>query len=384
MTCRLGRRDGVAMAMALLAVVVLGIVIAGVFFASSQEIQTGRNLVHQAQALARSEHGLAMMLSAWNGSWATELPVGSSIHEPVSMQEGGSIGITLTRLTPTTYWVVSEAHAGPSADTRRSTGILLRLAIPDLHPLGALAVRSSSGTPGGELIQGVVRIDGADAGPASWSDCVPPGPSAAGIASDVSPSSGAPDGPCQSDGCIRGSPPVLIDATIADSTRPPFSQEAWASLTARANLLLPGGSVVGSPDRPVQPRVREERCDITAPLNWGDPSRTTACASYFPVIHVLGDLQMLGGIGQGTLLVDGDLTISGGAHFIGAVFVRGALRTGAGGARLLGMTRVGGASQEPSALLDGAELAFSRCAVLAALTAGASPEILPRSWIEVR
>jgi len=91
------------------------------------------------------------------------------------------------------------------------------------------------------------------------------------------------------------------------------------------------------------PIVSQGRCDGAAAYNWGDPgSPPGRCKDRF-VFHVRrGDLRMLAGVGQGILLVTGDLSLEAGADFRGLVMVGGDLRL-SGRSRLHGFARVGGA-----------------------------------------
>ena len=376
-------RHGVALVVTLLAVVMLGIVIAGVFFGSSQEERMGWSQVHQTAAFAGAEQGIASVLAAWDGSRAVQMPIGATGSRAFEAHEGVTIATAVTRFSRSTYWVVSEARAGPHDGARRAVGVLVRLGIPDPGPMAALGIRIRSGVMTASLLDGDVRVDGSDIAPAGWDDCAEGDPAAGIVANDTTALGLSGDG-CRSTGCLEGAPPLMLDPAIGDSAGFPFVAAEWNRLVSVATTALPGGSVVGGPERPLGPRVRDGQCDTTVVENWGDPARVTECALYFPIVHVRGDLQLVGGTGQGTLLVDGDLTIAGGARFVGAVFVRGALRTGIGGAQIVGMTRVGGSSALPSVLSPGADLGFSRCAVEAALTTAVYPEILPRSWIELR
>ena len=67
--------------------------------------------------------------------------------------------------------------------------------------------------------------------------------------------------------------------------------------------------------------------------NWGDPfTPTSPCFSRFPIIHAQAGLTINGELGQGILLVEGDLAVQGGFEFFGIVMVRGKLKTnGTGG-----------------------------------------------------
>ena len=372
-------RHGVAMATVLAAVVVIGIVIAGVFFGSSQEIPIGRGYIFDARALSAAENAIAQALATW-GHEATGLPVGGSTLATATTQEGATVTSTLTRTGIANFWLVAEAVGGPNSESRRRVGVMLQPATPNLGPPAALTVRAAGGIRLDELLAGSVLIDGTDSQPSAWAQCPRAGADAAGISTDRAQGDLAPDD-CGSGLCVRGSPPVLTSSAVGDSI--PFGQDQWDLLTARATLRLAAASVIGGVDRPLGPRVQDGRCDTSIDHNWGDPLRHSPCGSYFPVTHVMGDLHLLGGIGQGTLLVDGDLHLSGGVEFVGAVFVRGAFMTGPGGARIRGITHVGGRSVRASVLTDGAELIFSRCAATSALAAVGPPRILPRSWIEL-
>src|SRR3989454_12548566 len=55
------------------------------------------------------------------------------------------------------------------------------------------------------------------------------------------------------------------------------------------------------------------------------------CASYFPIVHILGSASINGVQGQGILLVDGSLDVQGGFQWFGITIVRGTLKTAGGG-----------------------------------------------------
>ena len=83
-------------------------------------------------------------------------------------------------------------------------------------------------------------------------------------------------------------------------------------LTASADLTLPAGNYTTAPT------VSGTKCDYSNTSNWGDPLRTTACADYFPIIYVKGDLKIqANSIAQGVLLVDGSVEMAGNFTFNG-------------------------------------------------------------------
>src|SRR5581483_4018288 len=58
--------------------------------------------------------------------------------------------------------------------------------------------------------------------------------------------------------------------------------------------------------------------------NWGDTLQANPCGSYFPIVHLQGDLHVHSGYGQGILLIDGNADL---LHFswFGMVIIEGAL-----------------------------------------------------------
>ena len=120
-------------------------------------------------------------------------------------------------------------------------------------------------------------------------------------------------------------------------------------------------------------------CTTAAPGNWGVPfDDSHPCGRYFPFIRAVGNLTVSGGAGQGTLLVDGDLTLGPGVSFVGMVLVRGRLSLGPG-------ARITGLAAAQSAVLDGGSVDRSSCAATRALFAAPAFNRLKtrqgRAWI---
>jgi hypothetical protein len=90
------------------------------------------------------------------------------------------------------------------------------------------------------------------------------------------------------------------------------------------------------------PALRPGRCDGADPSNWGDPgTRSGPCSDHFVLRARRGSLRMVGGSGQGLLVVTGDLSLENGADFRGLALVGGALRL-SGDSSVQGLVRVGG------------------------------------------
>jgi hypothetical protein len=90
-----------------------------------------------------------------------------------------------------------------------------------------------------------------------------------------------------------------------------------------------------------------------------------------------------GGRGQGVLLVDGDLDITGDFEFDGLIVARGSVRLSGGPIRISGAI-VAGTSDGKNTVGGAAAIRYSSCALTRALSAAAFVEPLgQRSWVQV-
>jgi hypothetical protein len=152
-------------------------------------------------------------------------------------------------------------------------------------------------------------------------------------------------------------------------------------LRRRAAIRPPAGYNAGVPG----PVVRDGDCDTSEMTNWGDPGRSSPCAGWLPVVHAAGDLTVVGGTGQGVLLVDGDLHLSGGFDFVGAVIVAGRISIGPGGSRLTGGVRAGEIVDAGGLSLPSSSIVRSSCALRdALLAAGTLGPVAQRPWAPER
>jgi hypothetical protein len=130
------------------------------------------------------------------------------------------------------------------------------------------------------------------------------------------------------------------------------------SLLARVSRRV-GGAVTPSPV------LEEGRCVDDAVNNWGSPlDAAGGCGGYRPALASEGSLTMVGGEGQGLLVVAGDLRLTAGARFEGLVLVGGNL-TVDGASELRGAARVRGRVR----VEGGARVSGRVCAALLALRA---------------
>lgn len=372
---RLFDRRGVALVLAIVALAVIGVLVAAAHLAGVRALRGGERRFQQAEALAAAEYGVERVAAnAPLTLWRAMIPGAIDSAGPWSVGRA-TARVRITRLGDSLQPIVliegmGTAGGAAGRSARRTTSLTLSLAAGRFTPPGAL-------TTGGPVALGAGAIvEGADLAPAGW-HCPVGGSAIAGIATaDATSVSAAACGP----GCIGGAPPVAQTILAADSLSYfTFGDLTWADLVATARpvspVAIPAAVVSGG------------SCLTSDPNNWGDPGRATptgACESFFPVLHSPGDLHLAGGAGQGVLLVGGDLTVSGGARFVGMVITRGAVRATGSGGRIEGAlmaASVGGATSTIAAPLT---VVHSRCALQAAERA--SGRVLPipfQGWAEV-
>jgi len=380
----LRQRAGIAIVAALGGVVVIGALIAGVFFVSTQESQiSGGALVHE-RAFRAAELGLNTTLANWDAPLMYALPVGGMDTMAYSGTDWVDT-VVVTKLTNQAYSMLSTATAGSGrlARSRKKTLLSIRLSSPDFNFLGALTLR------GGLQIGGNSEVDGANTNPSTWGGCAPAADTLAGVAM-ADPSLITYSG-CQDGSCIQGDPPVLQEPSADDTTNYfNFGDENWATLTASADKVINGNNTYND----IGPVVTDGSCMRGELLNWGAPIHTVPanpCENYFPIIYAKtstsGVLKLSGGKGQGILLVDGDLEISGGFEFYGPVIVRGRIKaTGtSGGGKLHGGVMAANVEiTDDGQILGDATISYSSCAIEKAIAGSANPRrLVERAWTEV-
>jgi hypothetical protein len=376
-------RRGIALVTAILAILVIGALVTGIFFASNQNYKAGRNALYQERALTAAEFGQNAVLRDWNVDTAFLMAVGATRSRTVNVQNRANAEVTWTKLNRLTFWVVSEGRTevGTDREARRRTGMIVRLDVPDIPARGALNLRSAAV----DTIGGNGGVSGTDANPGGWTDCPPAGPEGPGIVQSDMTKMATKGANCSGYNCVSGTPQRAADPTMADTAEFfTFGGINWADLTAMANVIMPAGTVTTSGGTTiVGPRVSGTACDKTNIYNWGDPTRLGPCANYFPIIWARGNLTINGGQGQGILIVDGDLSVAAGGTFYGPVLVRGRLASSGTGAHFVGGVMVANQNGVPSTILGGGTFKFSRCAMITALAAHAKPTVPTRSWADM-
>ncbi|HEX6630243.1 MAG TPA: pilus assembly PilX N-terminal domain-containing protein [Gemmatimonadaceae bacterium] len=386
MASRLRARRGVALITALLGVVVITILVAGGFFASTQEFRGGRNQLVEQRSFAVAEYGLNAEISNWDSGRNLVPPAGMAIGAVDARKRYVSgtdtAFVTITRLTPTTYWVISEGKAQMGMnpmESRRRTGAYVRLAYPSLDVSAAV-------TAAGDIdIRGASTVTGVNTDPTGWGSCgawsggeiaairVPPGADVDYNASN-----------------LPGTQDIEYDPAAADSnTYVRYGTENWNSLVENAEIRLPGGSIGSN----ILPVGSDTSC-TAGPNNWGEPLRTggggvtlvPGCYNRFPIIYSSGNLTInANGRGQGILLINGDLKINGNFDFYGIIIARDDIERGTGTATIHGAVFSRDANVGDNSMWAGTQdVLYSRCAVESALRGSAIlTRVAQRHWTQL-
>jgi Tfp pilus assembly protein PilV len=380
MHARTRSRDGFALVIALAAIVIIGAIITGMFFASTQDYRVSRNSSSQARALTAAEYGLnnVMTTGQWNNSWNS---AANGLLATVAYSPGDSSKDTVrvTKLADATFMLTSTGRSGPAsgAQARHRVGALVTLSILNLNMLAALTTRGSA------KIGGSSFLDGNDSSIPGW-NCPPAGSGLAGLA--MPDTTKIQTSGCNNLSCVSGTPKISeTPAAAKDSTYFNFGPGLnWSDLTAMASKTVTSGTTLSN----ILPSATSGVCNTALSGNWGDPLHldpsVASCQNYFPIIYAQGDLHLTGGVGQGILLVEGDLTVTGGVQFYGPVIVKGSLSSAGTGGHFNGGVMAANVDLSQNTLLGNAVISYSSCAVTKALSAAATPMFsVGRSWTEL-
>ena len=356
------RRKGFALAVAMVAIVVIGALIAGAFFTSTQEYRIGRNSLMDQRAFSAAETGVTQPVQGWLKALNVSTAIGATRLDTLTITGGSYAVRRVTKVDSSTFWIMSDGYAGtgvgPLASHHRVNAIY-RLAVPSFDILGALTVR------GKVEVEGSSKVDGSDQIPDPWTTsgvC----PAASGGKAGVA----APDtslvcnGKCPENTSekqrIFGYPAQSQNPAAADTlTYFKYGDQTWNTLIANADISLSGGSYKSLPS------LTGSACNYSDPYNWGDPARTTACADYFPIIFINGDLKIQANSrGQGVLLVAGDMEMAGGFEFIGIIIVRDDIKSTGNGNKISGSAFAGNTYTTDNTNITGnSEIQYSSCGI---------------------
>ncbi|HUR93861.1 MAG TPA: hypothetical protein VMY76_04730, partial [Gemmatimonadales bacterium] len=351
---RVSNERGIALAVAVFALVVIGALVAGIFFAGRLEQQTGENTVYAAQAGEAAEAGLGATIVNLTPTALVAMavnPTASPAVTTTSFGSNASYAVGVSRLTSELWLVKSlgtRVNASGGQLAQRSLGQLIRLKEAEITITAGLTARGNVKLSGGAEVSGMDQV------PPLWSGfgvSCPPMANTAGIRYN--------DGTVTGANQAEGVPATVLDNTLTQAKM----QSDFDKLKGLATLVLTDGNPAAT-----QPKYtgNPAKCDTSNQVNWGEPTvKTDPCFDYFPIIYYKGDLKLQGDRGQGILLVEGDLTITGSMIFYGPVFVTGVLSAAGNnkeGAKFYGGVSAGNVLLDDLTKLSGqATIEYSSC-----------------------
>lgn len=378
---RTSLRDGFALPTALLALVVIGAIVTGGFYASSQEHRISLSSDLASQAFYVAEFGLDQVLATSGSDDIQELAdhPGMAIEDSVVVAGQPSLGeysVTVDSVG-VLYLVRSEGTVVAGRDTAtRSVARIVRRTVARLPYTGALTIYGGIAAGGNSQINGEPPADEPDRCPAG-------SPAAAVTAKDTAQVDEGNQDRITGEPDVAGAPEM--DTTTLNDFGAGIDINA---LIAMATKVFEGGeTLTGMGPKTTISAAGDTTCNTTDPLNWGDPGWDSngPCADEFPIIHAKGDLSLSTGTGQGILIVDGDLRATGNFDFYGIVIVRGSLFTAGTGNHLEGSVIVKGQGElnSESTTTGNSLVQFSKCRVEGAFGRLPPRPLDERSWIDI-
>ena len=386
-TSRLTDERGMALAVAIFALVVIGALVAGAFFAGTLEQRTGRNTLYAAQAADAAEIGVSKVVSDWDQFNLNNTAIGATTALGTTTVGSTTYDQNVTRLNNDLFLVKSlgkRLDASGNTLAQRSVAMVTRLSYVSATANAAVTAGKSVNFNGTAF-----EVIGNDSVPQGWAGetgCST-GANKAGVrtAETVDASS-------QQDANIIGVPAqVEHDPTVTADFFNIFGDVTFDELKKSADIVLPNTTPYNGA-APSLTAGAPQRCNTADQMNWGEPHRngagfTAQCVNYFPIIYGSGSQTQLaaGGRGQGLLLVEGDLSISGGFEWTGLIVAKGGIKIVGNGNKITGALLAQDVSIDDQNSISGnTTLQFSSCALSKAIQGSAFAEPLTmRSWVQV-
>ncbi len=381
------RRDerGMALALAIFALVIIATLVAGVFFLARLEQRSGSNALWSTQAAEAADAGLNETLANWSSGGYNSMAVGGMPTTLATQTLGSNSRYTATvqRISNQIFLIESRGErtggGGVLAGTR--LGKIVRLIVPDVN------INAAVTSNGPVTLTGNITVDGRDTDPPFWPACTTKDTVASVVTSQTITTKGSysaygdpsPEGLVPNDGSV----------TSANFTGP------YAAFTGIANKISTGA---WSPSNSPRPSLSGANCDTGDFRNWGEPYRNAAQGGYLaarenysPITWIKNgpgggnEAHISGGRGQGILIVDNDLQLSGGFEYTGIILVMGDFRTTGQGAKITGALLSANQTTGDITYFGGTPVVtYSSCSIATALSlAAVARPVAERSWVQL-
>jgi len=368
---------GMALAVAIFALVVIGALVAGTFYAGRLEQQTGQNGFYAVQAAEAAQGAATQYIQQQDGSTLTSIQAGNTLTGSQVTVGQGVATPKIARLT-SSVWLVSaigERKSGTKSLATRSVAQLYRL------NQASFPVNAGLTAIGKVTVSGNSEVSGYDVTPPSWLSGSPAVECPA--LDDVAGVRFNGQLTATGSSVIRGDPNRDQDQTLTAANM--LGNSSFNDLKAMATKILSGNISGLAPVTSGTPAV----CNRAVESNWGAPTdKTNACFTYFPILYHYGDLSISGsGEGQGILLVEGNLNVQGRIDFYGPVIATGGVNirgTGSDDVKFYGGVMAQDVTLDDSKLTGNAMINYSSCAIKRAVQGSALPiPLTERSWVQV-
>src|SRR3989442_959202 len=181
---RIPRKErGRALAVAIFALVVVGALVAGAFFAGTQEQRVGENQRRVQTSFGVAEAGAQERVLSWDATSMNRRPqypadsvvIGPNANAPNGT---GSYGGCRYRVGPNLFLidVTGRDNASAAGAIAGGGGARQRIRMPTRIAPAPFSIRLSLTTQGQVAMSGNANIDGADQIPTGWASCESPGP----------------------------------------------------------------------------------------------------------------------------------------------------------------------------------------------------------------
>src|SRR6478735_8659137 len=289
---------GMALAVAIFALVVIGALVAGAFYASTLEQRTGRNAMKYTMSATRLNDQLFLLTSQ-----------GSRV-DPSGSELARSSVATMARLS----FVSATAKAAVTVTK------------PVKFNGNSFSVIGNDSMPKGWDKD---SLGNADPNCATGAD-------QAGVRSASQTGAASAD----QDNLFGAPKEVANDPTVTNDFFNIFGDVTFDELKKNADIVV--SATTPQHPAPTLLAAAPFRCNVGDWNNWGEPERTAgyikACSTYYPIIYASGSqLKMSGGArGQGLLLIEGDLEITGNFEFSGLIVAKGGIKINGTGNKITG------------------------------------------------
>ena len=399
-----GDERGIALAIVLFGLVIMGAVLSGSYLAVRLDRTSSSYTTYTGEANGAAEAGLAAAYANWDPLVQNVMPIYDGTPDTeygIGLTQVGTNPMVLfadsiRRLNQELFLVRSygvRRDAGGNTLSRLGLAQLFRIVKPTIGVNAAVTVMDPLKLNGNSfMITGMNNI------PPQWGvgecDAVDPANSDDVVGVRSATETGVTSADYDN---VSGFPTrdAANDPSITSETFQDFLDYTYNTLASAPGVkVLPDNDTYNGVGPVLDLTTLPASCDKTQLLNFGEPYRNPPsvlavipCYPYFPVVHGTGTRTKFaaGSRGQGTLLVDGDLELSGGFEWVGLIIVRGSINVNGTGNKLTGAVLAEGVDLITSGAVSGdVEIRYSQCAIEKAVGGASLAQPLgQRSWLHL-